>query len=119
MTKISDLDFDAALELAAQGNACWGLIDQALASELPGAMEAASAVNDFAEATRNLLSAAADIRRSAENVERHIRQGYAVNSLGELQGSAPRFDILCALREASASAAKKSIRLAQRLNEEV
>ena len=53
----------------------------------------------FAQKSADLKSAAEYMIRKLERVIREIDADYHVNSLGELQGSAPQFDILCAERE--------------------
>lgn len=59
----------------------------------------ASAASAASDADSRLLDAASSITDRVERVVRYVQSGSAINSLGELQGSAPQFDILCAQRQ--------------------
>lgn len=53
----------------------------------------------FESANDDLVRQAAEVTRRVEHTVSSVKVGHHVNSLGELQSSGPRFDMLCAVRQ--------------------
>lgn len=59
----------------------------------------AEILDELSHTSKDLLKAMSDIAEDLERAKKYISEGYAVNSLGILQSSGVKLDILCGVRQ--------------------
>jgi hypothetical protein len=82
--------------------------------ETPMGEELYNAAYEVASAEHQLGQAAAQLRNTADRIEKYLDAGYGSNRLGEVQGLALTVDTLCAERELRSEFLTKLVRLSQK-----